>query len=277
MLTSGCVRHKRIQAARPPSIGASEEGIASWYGVPYHGRRAANGEIYDMEKLTAAHRTLPFDTWVRVKNLTNDKVIDVRIQDRGPFIDGRIIDLSRAAARAIDLIGPGTAKVRITVVKAPQYIDVPPPPPESKPPAVVANAPSQPKTSESARPPIGSIRVPTGPPAPGAPTSGAASTPSPSASTAPRVFEPELYAVQVGAFQDLSRAEAIRDSMREKYGAARLVLRQGNPSVWRVLVGEEESTEEAAGLAARIRTEIGGSAFVVRLDNPVPPPSTTQP
>src|SRR5689334_3200553 len=102
---AGC--HKRVRAAKPPVIGASETGIASWYGHPYHGRRAANGEIYDMEKLTAAHRTLPFDTWVRVKNLTNDKTIDVRITDRGPFIDGRIIDLSHAAARAIDMIGPG--------------------------------------------------------------------------------------------------------------------------------------------------------------------------
>ena len=82
----------------------TETGIASWYGYPYHGRRAANGEIYDMEKLTAAHRTLPFGTWVRVTNLTNSKTVDVRITDRGPFIDGRIIDLSKAAAREIDQV-----------------------------------------------------------------------------------------------------------------------------------------------------------------------------
>ena len=102
----------------PPPETASKEslytetGIASWYGHPYHGRIAANGERYDMEQLTAAHRTLPFDTWVRVVNLLNEKAVDVRITDRGPFVDGRIIDLSRAAARAIDVIGPGTAKVR---------------------------------------------------------------------------------------------------------------------------------------------------------------------
>ena len=99
--------------------GYSESGIASWYGHPYHGRPAADGEIYDMETLVAAHRTLPFDTWVRVYDLDNNKSIEVRIIDRGPFVDGRIIDLSHAAARAIDMIGPGTAKVRMEVIAAP--------------------------------------------------------------------------------------------------------------------------------------------------------------
>ena len=98
-------------------IGATETGIASWYGVPYHGRRAASGEIYDMEQLTAAHRTLPFDTWVEVTNLDNGKHVDVRITDRGPFVDGRIIDLSRAAARQIDMLGPGIARVRLKVIE----------------------------------------------------------------------------------------------------------------------------------------------------------------
>src|SRR3954467_10727242 len=100
----------------------TETGVASWYGHPYHGRIAANGERYDMEQLTAAHRTLPFDTWVRVVNLLNDKAVDVRITDRGPFVDGRIIDLSRAAARAIDVIGPGTAKVRVEVTSMPSTV-----------------------------------------------------------------------------------------------------------------------------------------------------------
>jgi rare lipoprotein A len=81
---------------------------------------AANGEIYDMEKLTAAHRTLPFNTWVRVENLANRKTVDVRIIDRGPFVDGRIIDLSHAAAREIDLLGPGIGKVRLVVIQEPQ-------------------------------------------------------------------------------------------------------------------------------------------------------------
>jgi rare lipoprotein A len=99
-----------------------ETGVASWYGHPYHGRPAANGEIYDMEQMTAAHRTLPFDTVVRVTNLTNQKSVEVRINDRGPFIDGRIIDLSHAAAREIEMIGPGTADVRMQVVRLPDLI-----------------------------------------------------------------------------------------------------------------------------------------------------------
>src|SRR3954468_5674361 len=98
-----------------PDLSYTETGIASWYGHPYHGRAAANGERYDMETLVAAHRTLPFDTWVRVENLNNGKTVEVRIIDRGPFVDGRIIDLSHAAAQVIELIGPGVAKVRVDV------------------------------------------------------------------------------------------------------------------------------------------------------------------
>ncbi|HKA01601.1 MAG TPA: septal ring lytic transglycosylase RlpA family protein [Candidatus Solibacter sp.] len=104
----------------PVKVGQTEDGIASWYGHPYHGRAAANGEIYDMEKMTAAHRTLPFNTWVRVYDLDNNKTTDVRIIDRGPFVDGRIIDLSHAAARQIEMIGPGIARVRIEVISAPE-------------------------------------------------------------------------------------------------------------------------------------------------------------
>ena len=86
--------------------------------MPYHGRRAANGEIYDMYKLTAAHRTLPFDTVVRVTNQQNGKHVAVRITDRGPFVEGRIIDLSLGAARELDMVGAGIAPVRLVLVTA---------------------------------------------------------------------------------------------------------------------------------------------------------------
>jgi rare lipoprotein A len=116
---SGCGKRKvsrRVPVAMVPAVpGWKEEGVASWYGNPYHGRAAANGEIYDMEKMTAAHRTLPFGAMVEVTNLKNGKKTEVRITDRGPFFEGRIIDLSKAAAREIELIGPGTAPVRIEV------------------------------------------------------------------------------------------------------------------------------------------------------------------
>ena len=97
-------------------MGYTEEGNASWYGNPFHGRRASNGEIYDMYKLTAAHRTLPFETMVRVTNLSNSKSTVVRITDRGPFVENRIIDLSQAAAREIESIGPGVVRVRLEVL-----------------------------------------------------------------------------------------------------------------------------------------------------------------
>jgi rare lipoprotein A len=103
----------------PPVVVNNEQGLASWYGHPYHGRPAADGEIYDMEQLTAAHRTLPFNTWVRVHDLENGHTVDVRINDRGPFVDGRIIDLSHAAARAIEMIGPGVAQVRLEILNVP--------------------------------------------------------------------------------------------------------------------------------------------------------------
>ena len=93
--------------------------MASWYGDPFNGRRAANGEIYDMYQLTAAHRTLPFGAIVRVTNLRNGKEIEVRITDRGPFVANRVIDLSLAAAQAIDMVGPGTAPVRLEILGGP--------------------------------------------------------------------------------------------------------------------------------------------------------------
>ncbi|MBY0503581.1 MAG: septal ring lytic transglycosylase RlpA family protein [Bryobacteraceae bacterium] len=103
-------------------LGYEERGIASWYGVPYHGRQTASGEIYDMERLTAAHPRLPFGVTTRVDNLSNGKHVEVRINDRGPFVGGRIIDLSRAAARQIDLLGPGITRVRLKVIAAPASV-----------------------------------------------------------------------------------------------------------------------------------------------------------
>jgi len=121
LLVCGCSR-KRVQATSPvEALGTAtlEEtvGRASWYGHPYHGRRTSNGETYDMNTMTAAHRTLPFDTIVRVNCLENGKNVTVRINDRGPFVEDRIIDLSYAAAKAIDMVRPGTARVRLEVLK----------------------------------------------------------------------------------------------------------------------------------------------------------------
>ncbi len=102
-----------------PSGEYVEEGVASWYGEPFQGHRTSNGEIYDMYLFTAAHRTLPFGAVLRVTNLSNGKQTEVRINDRGPFVANRVIDLSLSAARAIDMVGPGTATVRLEMVSGP--------------------------------------------------------------------------------------------------------------------------------------------------------------
>jgi rare lipoprotein A len=139
IFVSGCAGRRQVAASAPPPLapvatppetaaravhstaateGAAyiEEGNASWYGAPFHGRRASNGETYDMNKMTAAHRTMAFGTLVKVTNLTNGKTAIVRITDRGPFIENRIIDLSMAAAKAIESIGPGVVPVRLEVI-----------------------------------------------------------------------------------------------------------------------------------------------------------------
>ena len=110
---AGCASAPRIAA--PPTAAGAEEGLASWYGEPYHGRATASGTRYDMNEMTAAHRTLPFGTRVRVRNLDNGREATVLINDRGPFVAGRIIDLSYAAAAALGGLGPGVIPVRLEV------------------------------------------------------------------------------------------------------------------------------------------------------------------
>ncbi len=96
--------------------GFVQKGLASWYGKKFHGRKTSNGETYNMYAMTAAHKTLPMNTWVSVHNLENNRKIVVRVNDRGPFVYGRIIDLSYTGAKRIGIVGPGTTKVRITAL-----------------------------------------------------------------------------------------------------------------------------------------------------------------
>ena len=103
----------------PDSKGFRQRGIASWYGKDFHGKKTSNGEIYDMYAMTAAHKTLPLGTYVRVHNLANNRKLEVRINDRGPFVRGRIIDLSYTAAKDIGIVGPGTARVEVVALGTP--------------------------------------------------------------------------------------------------------------------------------------------------------------
>ena len=106
-----------LAACRGKHVASELEGLASYYAEPYHGRRTASGEVFDTyQALTAAHRTLPFNTVVRVQNRANGKAVQVRINDRGPFIAGRIIDLSVRAARAIDMLRAGVVLVTLQIL-----------------------------------------------------------------------------------------------------------------------------------------------------------------
>ncbi len=120
---AGCISSPRFtfsreaKVAEPGSYSLVEEGVASYYADEFNGRTTSNGETYDMNKMTAAHRTFPFNTIVRVVRSATGKSVTVRINDRGPFKDNRIIDLSLAAAKMLEMIGPGTAPVRLEVVE----------------------------------------------------------------------------------------------------------------------------------------------------------------
>ena len=114
VVLAGCTSPQSKESAHPTPV--SQSGIASWYGPGFHGKKTTSGAVYDQNALTAAHQTLPLGSSVRVTNLTNRKTVEVRINDRGPFAKGRIIDLSHAAAERVAMVGPGTAPVLVEVL-----------------------------------------------------------------------------------------------------------------------------------------------------------------
>lgn len=120
LVLAGCATARvGVPPSEPAPLGAEEHGQASWYGEPFHGRRTSSGEIFDMYRLTAAHRTLPLGTRVLVTHLENGRSVEVRINDRGPFKRGRIVDLSYAAAQRLGALGAGIFPVRLRVVGLP--------------------------------------------------------------------------------------------------------------------------------------------------------------
>jgi len=116
LVLAACARTVTLAPPSPATVGAEEIGAASWYGYPYHGRPTASGEVYDMNELTAAHRTLPLGSRLMVTNLDNGQAVEVRVNDRGPFAEGRILDLSHAAARVLGGDRPGVIRVRLRVI-----------------------------------------------------------------------------------------------------------------------------------------------------------------
>jgi rare lipoprotein A len=168
----------------PSSRGYRERGVASWYGKKFHGNLTSNRETYDMHAMTAAHKTLPLPSYVRVRNLRNDKSVIVRVNDRGPFVHNRIIDLSYSAALKLDMVGDGTSMVEVTTID----VDSP-----SGDRPVRQTMPPQPSTA----PPLVSLPSTATPPAP-------SDVPTPAPAQPPG--EHEIF-VQVGAFGDRVNAE----------------------------------------------------------------------
>ncbi len=259
----------KLPPPTPARLGWTQRGIASWYGHPYHGRRTSNGEVYDMDKLTAAHLSLPFNTWVRVTNLDNKESVEVRINDRGPFIKGRIIDLSREGAKRIEMIGPGTARVRVRVVATPSMAYK-----GRKPVAVVARpeAPSPVEPPGSIAPP-----APIVPPAGPSPQREQSSEPA-AASESGNAENPcaagSFHGVQVGSFQDIENAKRMQGRVALQYGTARIIERQSDDrestlgTLYQVVTGQFAAREHAGDLQRRLRQNgIDGFVTVFTLDN----------
>ncbi|HEX5529314.1 MAG TPA: septal ring lytic transglycosylase RlpA family protein [Methylomirabilota bacterium] len=118
-LLAGCSRAVVTSPPVPPVTGLEEVGFASWYGAQHQGRRTASGEVFDMNRLTAAHRTLPFGTRLLVTNRDTSQSTEVQVNDRGPFVDGRILDVSYAAARQLGAVGAGIFPVKLRVIALP--------------------------------------------------------------------------------------------------------------------------------------------------------------
>jgi len=178
----------------------TEIGLASWYGPPYHNRRSANGEIYDMNQMTAAHRTLPLNSIVRVTNMKTGGSAIVRVTDRGPFIGERMLDLSLAAAKALDVWEPGTSWVKMDVLTTPVPLD-----------------------------------------------SGG------------------KWEVQIGAFDSVQAAMALKDEIVHRYHPARVVEFTGPTGEW-VRVRVQDDRRELAEEISRNLISPQGGVFLVRLD-----------
>lgn len=196
------------------SDGFRENGIASWYGRDFHGKPTSSGEPYDMYEMTAAHKTLPIPTWVEVTNIENGKQVIVRVNDRGPFVDGRVIDLSLTAAEELDMVRNGTARVRVRALGAPAAapVLVSSPPPAAPAPqrgfSIISEARADTVTADSAP------------------------------------FRP-MY-VQVGAFADRNNASKLAERLRDEGFGNSFVLTsgEGRDRLHRVRIGPIDDARE---------------------------------
>jgi rare lipoprotein A len=218
-----------------------EVGVASWYGPTFHGKASASGEEFDENAMTAAHPTLPIPSLVKVTNLENGRSVVVRLNDRGPFVDDRIIDLSKKAGEALDLHGKGTAKVRV------QYVGPAPAAPNSVPSQSVSS-PLPPAPMPA--PAVQEYRVSAQP----------LSLPAP-ARMAPAMAQ-RGYFLQAGSFTDLGNAEALRARLSSLGQVSLATANIGGTDYHRVMVGPWASRSEAEQAQARF-SESGQKTIVV--------------
>jgi len=213
------------------SVGYVERGIASWYGTEFHGLRTATGEPYDMFAMTAAHKTLPLPCYARVINLSNGRSVVVRINDRGPFVSNRVIDLSYAAAAKLGMIGTGTAFVEVETLTPPNPLGAPLPVSTSVVTAASAGVSSVPAVSNPSA-------LPSAPPASPSPPVAAASTP--------------LF-IQVGAFAQSENARRARERLRAA-GFSNVFTLPGAPprGLERVRIGPIATVQQYDQLIARL-------------------------
>lgn len=244
-----------------------ETGIASWYGPTFYGKHTANGEMYDGNALTAAHKTLPLPVNVRVTNLENGKSLVVRVNDRGPFARGRIIDLSKRAAELLDVVQTGTARVRVTYLSRADLNGGPPP--SETPPEIASALPAAP----SGKVDVAALNVVPGAtvePPPAEPTKPlpapipdkmfADTEPTGKVTRVPVPPETRLY-VQLGAFSKLDNAKALLGKVG---GDLRIsTLQRGGQTLYRVRSAPLASVQDADAALARITGAGANDAHIV--------------
>jgi rare lipoprotein A len=291
LLAVACATTTQAPAPLPPQ---NERGIASWYGQEFAGRTTANGEIFDPLLMTAAHRSLPFGTLVDVKNLKTGQSVRVRINDRGPYISNRLIDLSYAAAQQIGLVDPGSGEVELSIVKVGRG-DREPPVPYSvaaaeAPPAISASpAPAPAPVPQPAPPPpvpvtVDNVQVvqehagmetrrqvsasgtsietvPVKPAEPPAAKPAPAPVPAPVPPPRPRIASTAgKYFVQAGAFSIEANAKALQRQL-EKIGEPATIE---HTTLFRVRIGPFATRDEA--LRERTHLESAGMSAIVVMD-----------
>jgi rare lipoprotein A len=225
-----------------------ERGTATWYGRRYHDRPTSTGERYDMYAMTAAHTRLPLPSYARVTNLRNGRTVVVRVNDRGPFLHGRVIDLSYAAAARLGFARAGSAEVEVELITDPEA-----------PTVSEAGTPKVPAPSETPRPGVAPSTAVAAPPV-------VVSEPARSMSAA--VSEPvavparDPHIVQVGSYSSRDTADAARRAIEARLGSAGhpLWVRQDG-RLFRVIMGPFESAEQSRAVVTRIRSETGIDAF----------------